>query len=641
MVLKRPKSADQRDGVRDPEYRLSEREKQIWSAALAGAGMAAPILLRPLMMMQPYKSKIVDVSAIDERWRVALGDRFFEYSQHEREAIVVHECLHATCNHFQRAKKAGLSDPDMVNVAEDLEINQMIVDLQRVRLPDGALLPKSKGFDGRFGLVDVPEGKSMEEYYSLFAGGKAECPRKKGGPGGGDAGDDAEDQIGSPTEGMGSALDDMLASLTPQSSDDGGSGDSSGSGGSTGDDDAGSTGGSSSAAGSGAGSPGSDGPSGSGASGPTHADDGASARGGASGGHAVYGSPHADGSDSRADGNAAGEHGAQPTDRGAGEPGGPSSTAGTRVQQGQQVEQGNVSPTGDGSGDRFEGRSGSGAGPGRTDHKKTNAERGRDLCGNSDMDKIRREADKAGVRGLADDQRAEAMRDMSAESGKRLRMNGKAGVSTMDREFLVKFDALVTPPPITWRRLLQTAMSEYVSKMAYARTEYSFKRVNRRASTYMKDTVFPSMVGYAPIVMMGIDTSGSRVGNGQFELDAKNAEAILKAVGKLSKNSFSVFSVDTNIKKTRLVNRVEDINFTGGGGTDMSVAFDFVRSLPRRKRPDIFILATDGGFDWEKCARVWPKNMKVIILLTDHYYVSRVPAWVYSNAKVIEVTPDQ
>lgn len=624
MVLRRPRTAAQRDGVRDPEYRLSERERQIWSASLAGAGMAAPILLRPLMMMQPYKSKVADVSAIDERWRVALGDKFFEYPQHEREAIVVHECLHATCNHFQRAKKAGFSDQDMVNVAEDLEINQMIVDLQRVRLPDGALMPKAKGIDGRFGLVDVPAGKSMEEYYSLFSGGKADCPRKKDGPSGGDAGDDAEDQIGPPPEGMDGGLDDLLASMTQQSSGDGSTGDGSGSGGSSGDDDAGESG-SSADASSGDGSPDSDGSSGRGASEPTRADDGSSARDASSDGHAGSGNP-------RADGDAAGGHGAQPMDRG-GKPGAPSSTAGT---QGQQGKQDSVDPTGDGSGDRH----GSGNELGRSDSKKTNAELGRDLCGNSDMDKIRREADEAGVRGLADDQRAEAMRDMAAESGKRLRMNGKAGVSTMDREFLVKFDALVTPPSIPWRRLLQTAMSEYVSKMAYAKTEYSFKRVNRRASSYMRDTVFPSMVGYAPIVMMGIDTSGSRVGDGQFELDARNAEAILKAVGKLSKNSFSVFSVDTNIKKTRLVNRVEDINFTGGGGTDMSVAFDFVRSLPRRKRPDIFILATDGGFDWEKCARVWPKNMKVIILLTDHYYVGRVPAWVYSNAKVIEVTPD-
>lgn len=632
MVLRRPRTAAQRDGVRDPEYRLSERERQIWSASLAGAGMAAPILLRPLMMMQPYKSKVADVSAIDERWRVALGDKFFEYPQHEREAIVVHECLHATCNHFQRAKKAGFSDQDMVNVAEDLEINQMIVDLQRVRLPDGALMPKAKGIDGRFGLVDVPAGKSMEEYYSLFSGGKADCPRKKDGPSGGDAGDDAEDQIGPPPEGMDGGLDDLLASMTQQSSGDGGTGDGSGSGGSSGDDGAGESG-SSADASSGDGSPDSDGSSGRGASEPTRADDGSSTRDASSGAHAGSGSPSADGSSPRADGDAAGGHGAQPTDRGDGEPGGPSSTAGA---QGQQGKQASVEPTGDGSGDKH----GSGNEPGRSDSKKTNAELGRDLCGNSDMDKIRREADEAGVRGLADDQRAEAMRDMAAESGKRLRMNGKAGVSTMDREFLVKFDALVTPPSIPWRRLLQTAMSEYVSKMAYAKTEYSFKRVNRRASSYMRDTVFPSMVGYAPIVMMGIDTSGSRVGDGQFELDARNAEAILKAVGKLSKNSFSVFSVDTNIKKTRLVNRVEDINFTGGGGTDMSVAFDFVRSLPRRKRPDIFILATDGGFDWEKCARVWPKNMKVIILLTDHYYVGRVPAWVYSNAKVIEVTPD-
>lgn len=625
MVLKRPRTAAQRDGVRDPEYRLSDRERQIWSASLAGAGMAAPILLRPLMMMQPYKSKVADVSAIDERWRVALGDKFFEYPQHEREAIVVHECLHATCNHFQRAKKAGFSDQDMVNVAEDLEINQMIVDLQRVRLPDGALMPKAKGIDGRFGLVDVPAGKSMEEYYSLFSGGKADCPRKKDGSSGGDAGDDAEDQIGPPPEGMDGGLDDLLASMTQQSSGDGSTGDGSGSGGSSGDDDAGESG-SSADASSGDGSPASEGSSGRGASESTRADDGSSTRDASSGAHAGSGSPSADG-------DAAGGHGAQPTDRGDGEPGGSSSTAGT---QGQQGKQDSVDPTGDGSGDRH----GSGNELGRSDSKKTNAELGRDLCGNSDMDKIRREADEAGVRGLADDQRAEAMRDMAAESGKRLRMNGKAGVSTMDREFLVKFDALVTPPSIPWRRLLQTAMSEYVSKMAYAKTEYSFKRVNRRASSYMRDTVFPSMVGYAPIVMMGIDTSGSRVGDGQFELDARNAEAILKAVGKLSKNSFSVFSVDTNIKKTRLVNRVEDINFTGGGGTDMSVAFDFVRSLPRRKRPDIFILATDGGFDWEKCARVWPKNMKVIILLTDHYYVGRVPAWVYSNAKVIEVTPD-
>ena len=617
MVLRRPDGAGfPHDGVRDPAYRLNDSERKIWSAALAGAGMAAPILLRPLMMMQPYKSKLVDVSAIDEKWRVALGDKFFEYPQREREAIVTHECLHATCNHFQRAKNAGLTDPDMLNVAEDLEINQMIVDLQRVRLPDGALMPKAKGVDSRFGLIDVPASKSMEEYYKLFSSGQAKCPEKKDDRLG-SAGDD-EDQIGPPPASMEKDINDLIAAMMPQTEN-------------IGNDESDAQG---------------QDQQGNGSQGQAERDD--------SGGSSSASTNHGNGSDREGDdGDCAGDSSDRESpDSSVGNDHNGSGDGSSSFESSGSSSDGNDSPTpqdghsGAGTGSESnenEDSDGSGAaGMGKTDESdkpKTNAERGRDLCGNSEMDKIRREADKAGVRGIADDMRAEAMRDMSAEAGKRLQMNGKAGVSTMDREFLVKLDALVTAPAIPWRRLLQTAMSEYVSKMAYAKTEYSFKRVNRRASSYMKDTVFPSMVGYAPIVMMGIDTSGSRVGDGQFELDAKNAEAILKATGKLSKNSFSAFSVDTNVKKTHLVNRVEDINFTGGGGTDMSVAFDFVRNLPRRRRPDIFILSTDGGFDWDKCIRVWPKNMKVIILLTDHYYVSRVPSWVYSYAKVIEVTP--
>lgn len=619
MALRRPDGAGSpHDGVRDPEYRLDDSERKIWSAALAGAGMAAPILLRPLMMMQPYKSKLVDVSAIDEKWRVALGDKFFEYPQREREAIVTHECLHATCNHFQRAKNAGLTDPDMLNVAEDLEINQMIMDLQRVRLPDGALMPKAKGVDSRFGLIDVPASKSMEEYYKLFSNGQVKCPEKKDDRLG-SAGDD-EDQIGPPPASMEKDINDLIAAMMPQTGSVDDESDAQGRD-----------------------------QQGAGGQGQAERDDGS--------GSPSTSTNHGDGSDREGyDGDRAGDSsGIESTDSSAGNDHNGSGDDGS-----SRFESSGSSSDGDDSLTPQDGHSGAGAGSESNEHEdsdcsgaavvpagsnepdkpKTNAERGRDLCGNSEMDKIRQEADKAGVRGIADDMRAEAMRDMSAEAGKRLQMNGKAGVSTMDREFLVKLDALVAAPAIPWRRLLQTDMSEYVSKMAYAKTEYSFKRVNRRASSYMKDIVLPSMVGYAPIVMMGIDTSGSRVGDGQFELDARNAEAILKATGKLSKNSFSAFSVDTNVKKTHLVNRVEDINFTGGGGTDMSVAFDFVRNLPRRRRPDIFILSTDGGFDWDKCIRVWPKNMKVIILLTDHYYVSRVPSWVYSYAKVIEVTPD-
>lgn len=603
MALHRPASAGARadyDGVKDPDYRLDDQQKKIWSAAMAGAGMAAPILLRPLMMLQPYKSKLVDVAAIDDKWRVALGPKFFEYPQREREAIVTHECLHATCNQFQRAKNAGFTDQHMLNVAEDLEVNQMVADLQRVRLPDGALMPKGKGIDKRFGIVDVPEGKSMEEYYKMFASGKAECPKKQENDAGDGSRSDGMGQLGQPPSSMEQDIDDLLNAMTPQATvddrEDNDQSTANGQSDKTGEHDA--------------------------TDSPTSAGDDSVSVGS---------------SDAQSDGNAGipsviGQSDNQNTDAED-----ENDSRGRNSQQSASKQDRTSSSDDDG---QSEATSGDETADGNGRHRpKTAAESGRDLCGNSDVDKIRNEADKAGVRPIADDMRAEAMSDMAEESSKRMKMNGKAGVSTMDREFLVKFDSLITPPPIPWRRLLQTAMSEYVSKMAYAKTEYSFKRINRRASSYMKDTVFPSMVGYAPIVMMGIDTSGSRTSGGQFEMDMVNAEAILKSVAKLSKNSFSVFSVDTDIKKTKLVNRVDEINFTGGGGTDMSVAFNFVRTLPRRRRPDIFILSTDGGFDWDKCARVWPKNMKVIILMTDHYYMSKIPSWVYEYAKVIEVTP--
>lgn len=571
------------DGVNNPEYKLTDEEKKIWSASIAGAGMAAPVLLSPLTMMQPYKSKLVDVSAIDESWRVALGPAFFKYSQHEREAIVVHECLHATCNHFQRSRNAGQSDPETANIAEDLEINQMIADMTRVRLPKGALYPKVKGAPSWLGLIDVPAGQTMENYYKLLDGSGAKMPPLPPEMQGSLDGD--HDNTGD--NGAGDNRGDQSSHDKSQDADSSG-GDSMNMDDheDNGSEDNGSNGGSTEDQSSGSGS----------------AEHGKDAESNSFNGRDENnrGSNH-DGS--TGDNQLGGQSGDQRDNQ----------SGGSKNQN---------DPSGMGNGDT-----------GQQSHKHG-------LCGVSDVSKLTAEADEAGVRKVEDVKRAESMQKMMQETKKRLQMNGRAGVSTMDQQFLIAFDRLTSPPPLPWRRLLQVAAAEFMSKMAYVKTEYSFKRINRRGSAFMRDTVFPSMIGYAPNVMMAIDTSGSRTDGGQFEMDMMNASAILKATGKLSKRSFSAFSVDTAVKKIKLVDRIEDIDFEGGGGTDMSVAFDYARRLPRLKRPDIFVLATDGGFDWEKCASVWPQNMKVIILITDPYYMDKIPAWVYRDAKVILVAPD-
>ena len=62
--------------------------------------------------------------------------------------------------------------------------------------------------------------------------------------------------------------------------------------------------------------------------------------------------------------------------------------------------------------------------------------------------------------------------------------------------------------------------------------------------------------------------------------------------------------------------------------------------MSRRERPDVFILATDGELSdrtWDKCAEAWPGNVKVILLITDSYYMDRIPQWVFSEATVIDI----
>lgn len=609
------------DPVRDPEYRLTPEQRKIWAASVAGAGIASPVLLSALTMLQPYRSKIVDVAAIDQDWRVAVGDAFFQYPQHEREAIIIHECLHVTCNHFSRARIDGQSDQEISNVAEDLEINQMVASLRRVRLPEGALYPKCASAPQGAGLIDVPPGQLMESYYRMISNGhgiddmkremrkqqaQSDERRRQEDPSSNGSQDDASsgtagsqgDHQGQPQRPGGDQ--DATGPQDTQSMGGGDPSDASPQDGDITSDPR--QGGASHMTRSG-------GPRSDRRSGSSGDRDDASQNAGRS---------SADGFQGSQEDSPDGSQGSQGRDQ-VGDPGldGP--------QGGDPSE---------GSGSQFQDRAGSGS----SDDGGNDGRSVAGLCGNGEVDRVRDEADRAGVRKVRPASKSKATEQMMDEMEKSIRMNGRPGSSTLDETFLVMLDKVIHPPELNWRSLLRTTASDLMSKQAYQKTEYSFKRVNRRGSAFMKDCAFPSMVGYAPLVMMAIDTSGSRVDGEQFVVDMQNASDILKAVGKLSKHSFSAFCVDTDVKKIQPVNRVEDLDFTGGGGTDMSVAFRYVRDLPRRKRPDVFVLATDGGFDWDKCAKVWPDNMKIIILITDAWYLQpgKIPDWVYGEAKVID-----
>jgi predicted metal-dependent peptidase len=583
-----PRSRRQRS-----EYDLSDEEQKIWYASVSGAALASSLLRPTMMLLHPYRSKIVSVAGIDKDWRVALGPRFFTYSQAEREAIVVHVCLHAVCNYSSRSQKAGQNDKTVSRIAQDLEINQMVITLSRVRLPDGSVVPDIPGARGSgLHVISVPPGKTMEQYYQLMAHGDG-------------TGEDGSQPSGSRSD---SEQDDGNDDHN-RSASSGGSKSPSSKSSRSGNDQS--------------------------------EADGSDTDPESSQDESRKQDPRQAPSAAKASDPQSAHDQSSQDQRSSGQPDEPSRSGG-RQQSGDGSGKNDPAPADEGrSGDSSDGSASSddSEGSGKPSDQPSND----DVCANASEDEIAAEADSAGIHKSRSDQKVTATSKMVEEANRIASITGRMpGIGTKDKQFAIDIAKAAEPPVMDWRRNLIAVSQDLMSKQAYKKTEYSFKRVNRRGSAFMKDVAFPSVVGYNPRVMMAIDTSYSvSHDEKQTATIARNAEEIMKAVTRGTRGAFKVFCVDTTIKETAVVETVDDLNLTGGGGTDMSPAFEYISSLNRSKRPDVFILATDGGLSddsWNRCADAWPKNVKVIILITDSYYLDKIPRWLYDDAQVIDVS---
>jgi predicted metal-dependent peptidase len=569
---------------RNKDYSLDEREKQIWDASIGGAALASTMLRSTMMLLKPYKSKIVDVAGVDKDWRAALGDRFFTYTQAEREAIIVHICLHAVCNYSSRSTRAGQSDTSISRLAQDLEINQMVITLSRVRLPNGSPIPKISGAEANgLDVYDVPPGKSMEQYYQMLA------PHGQGQSADPSAGQSAASNPASDSDASSSNNDQQSSKDTNEKTDD----DKKSS-----------------------------------QMSPSSSKDSSDEQDTASDEN-QQSSTSSDANDQH-DPNNDQQSSSTKDHRDKGE----DDDANQRSSSSSPTENEDGSLSWDQSQDDESQQS---------SEAHDEQQRNTDICANASEADIQAEADDAGIPKSRNDQKVSATSKMIEEANRIASISGRMpGLGVMDKKFAIDLSKAAEPPVMDWRRNLMAITQDLVSKQAYRKTEYSFKRVNRRGSAFMRDGVFPSVIGYQPKVMMAIDTSYSvSHDDRQVATIARNAEEVLKAVTRGVKNTFKVFCVDTQIKPTDIVNNVDDLNIQGGGGTDMGPAFEYVSSLNRMERPDVFILATDGGLSdksWKRCADAWPKGVKVIVMITDAYYLDRLPLWLHEDAQIIDVS---
>lgn len=177
----------------------------------------------------------------------------------------------------------------------------------------------------------------------------------------------------------------------------------------------------------------------------------------------------------------------------------------------------------------------------------------------------------------------------------------------------------VLEPTVDWREVLAGSVRRAVGAASGA-VDYTYQRPSRRAAS-VSGVVLPSLRRPLPTVAVVIDTSGSMSDN---DLAAALAEVagVLRSVG-IRGNRVTVISCDTAVGVAQRVARAEQIELSGGGGTDMRVGIAAALALPQR--PDVIVVLTDGETPWPEHP---PATRVVAGLIGEH--PPQPPDWIES-----------
>lgn len=143
-------------------------------------------------------------------------------------------------------------------------------------------------------------------------------------------------------------------------------------------------------------------------------------------------------------------------------------------------------------------------------------------------------------------------------------------------------------PKLDWRKLLREFVTEYCA----GRDESSWRKPNRRYLS--QDIYMPTMVGTTMRELVVLfDTSGSVFGSDEMTRFVSELAAIVETV-KPTKTH--VLYVDTAVAGHQVFEdgqfAVQDVRVKGGGGTDLPVAYDWLRE--NNIKPEAMVVLTDG-----------------------------------------------
>lgn len=208
-------------------------------------------------------------------------------------------------------------------------------------------------------------------------------------------------------------------------------------------------------------------------------------------------------------------------------------------------------------------------------------------------------------------------------------------------EFLMLALKLMGTPKVKWQTILRQSIAKAYGEIMAGKTIRTYRRPNRRFGGGKNQPIFRGSSAIKPTVMIGIDSSGS-MSNPDFSAAITEVVSIIKGASK-TKGGVEMFCIDTDVKSIEVVNNVNKLNLSGGGGTWMHSGFEFIKSLPNKKQPDIFILATDGYLadeDWEQIYHTVTDpstKFKTVILITQKDAYQNCPTKLKQATTVIDI----
>lgn len=192
-----------------------------------------------------------------------------------------------------------------------------------------------------------------------------------------------------------------------------------------------------------------------------------------------------------------------------------------------------------------------------------------------------------GGRSGVDEATADVLRRQIAVA---VREYGSRGRGTMPAGLARWADRVLAPPVTPWQRVLSAAVRSSLAEAA-GRTEYSYRRPSRRQ---VPGVVLPAMRGPKLTVTIVVDTSGS-MGTGELTAALSEISGIVKVAG-VARERLTVMACDAQTAEPQRIQRVEDIELIGGGGTDMRIGIAAAEEL--RPAPQVVIVLTDGLTPW-------------------------------------------